>query len=84
MLQVLGLVNGIQPHPNGWYKALQLFTLLKNFQLSGKPVLNILEGGVPEEKIRRPLPPVRVPEERIRRPLPPVRVPEKRILTNSY
>lgn len=40
MLQVLGLVNRIQPYSNGWYKALQLFILLENFQLSGKPVLS--------------------------------------------
>jgi len=34
VLQVLGLLNRIQPHRNGWYKVLQLFILLENFQLS--------------------------------------------------
>ncbi|KAM3308425.1 hypothetical protein P3S67_010169 [Capsicum chacoense] len=34
VLQVLGLLNKIQQHRNGWYKVLQPFIHLENFQLS--------------------------------------------------
>lgn len=48
MLQVLGLVNRIQPHLNGWFTVLQLFILLENFQLSGKPQPEPSNGTCPD------------------------------------
>ena len=48
MLQVLGLVNRIQPYLNGWFTVLQLFILLENFQLSGKPQPEPSNGTCPD------------------------------------
>lgn len=53
MLQVLGLVNRIQPYLNGWSKVLQLFILSENFQLSGKPQPE-LSKGTPRQKQKKP------------------------------